>query len=58
MASLGAMSSLLAAVYAFRLGNWAFIGVASVGALLHVSQFYYLLGLSLLLKSCIMLGVA
>ncbi|HEY5760218.1 MAG TPA: DUF4401 domain-containing protein [Steroidobacter sp.] len=54
---LGAISSLLAAVYAFRLGNWAFIGVASIGALLHVSQFYYLLGLSLLLKSCIMLGV-
>ena len=54
---LGASSSLLAAVYAFRLRSWALIGVATIGALLHVSQFYYLLGLSLLLKSCIMLGV-
>jgi uncharacterized MnhB-related membrane protein len=53
----GATSSLLAAVYAFRLGNRPLIGVASVGALLHVSQFYYLLGLSLLIKSCIMLSM-
>lgn len=54
---LGAVGALLAAVYAFRLRSPALIGVASVGALLHVSQFYYLLGLSLLMKSCIMLVV-
>lgn len=54
---LGAVVSLLAAVYAFRLRSRALIGVAIVAALLHVSQFYYLLGLSLLIKSCIMLGV-
>jgi hypothetical protein len=54
---LGAAGALLAAVYAFRLRNRALIGIASVGALLHVGQFYYLLGLSLLTKSCIMVGV-
>lgn len=54
---LGAAGALLAAVYAFRLRSRALIGVASVGALLHVGQFYYLLGLSLLTKSCIMFGV-
>lgn len=53
---LGAMTSLLAALYAFRLRSRALIGVSTVAALLHVSQFYYLLGLSLLIKSCIMLG--
>lgn len=53
----GAIGALLAAVYAFRLRSRALIGIASVGALLHVGQFYYLLGLSLLIKSCIMLGV-
>ncbi|HWK52691.1 MAG TPA: DUF4401 domain-containing protein, partial [Steroidobacter sp.] len=52
----GAIGALLAAVYAFRLRSRALIGIASVGALLHVGQFYYLLGLSLLIKSCIMLG--
>ncbi|WP_116813401.1 DUF4401 domain-containing protein [Steroidobacter cummioxidans] len=54
---LGAIGALLAVVYAFRLRSRALIGIASIGALLHVGQFYYLLGLSLLIKSCIMLGV-
>lgn len=54
---LGAAGALLAAVYAFRLRSRALIGIASVGALLHVGQFYYLLGLGLLTKSCIMFGV-
>ncbi|WP_129645207.1 DUF4401 domain-containing protein [Peristeroidobacter agariperforans] len=54
---LGAAGALLAAVYAFRLRSRALIGIASVGALLHVGQFYYLLGLSLLTKSCIMVSV-
>jgi len=54
---LGAVGALLAAVYAFRLRSRSLIGIASIGALLHVGQFYYLLGLSLLTKSCIMLGV-
>jgi len=54
---LGAIGGLLAAVFAFRLRSRALTGLACVGALLHVSQFYYLLGLSLLTKSCIMLGI-
>jgi hypothetical protein len=54
---LGAVGALLAAVYAFRLRSRSLIGIASVGALLHVSQFYYLLGLPLLTKACIMLCV-
>lgn len=54
---LSAIGALLAVLYAFQLRSRALIGVASVGALLHVSHFYYLLGLSLLIKSCIMLGV-
>jgi hypothetical protein len=54
---LGAMGALLGAVYAFRIRNRVLIGVAAVGALLHVGQFYYLLGVSLLIKSCIMLAV-
>jgi uncharacterized membrane protein len=33
------------------------IGVSIAGALLHVAQFYYLLGTTLLVKSAIMLGV-
>jgi hypothetical protein len=54
---LGAIGALLAAVYAFRLRSRVLIGIASVGALLHIGQFYYLLGLTLLAKSCIMLSV-
>ena len=54
---LGAVGALLAVVHAFRLRSRSLIGIGSIGALLHVGQFYYLLGLSLLTKSCIMLGV-
>ncbi|GFE82766.1 hypothetical protein GCM10011487_47660 [Steroidobacter agaridevorans] len=54
---LGAAGALLAAIYAFRLRSRALIGIASVGALLHVGQFYYLLGLTLLTKSCIMVAL-
>jgi hypothetical protein len=52
---LGAIGALLAVIYAFRVRSRALIGVATLGALLHVGQFYYLLSLSLLTKSCIML---
>ena len=54
---LGAGAALFAAVYSFRLRNRALIGVAIAGALLHLAQFYYLLGTSLLIKSGIMIGV-
>jgi hypothetical protein len=54
---LGVVSALFATLYAFRLRNYAIIGVGVTGALLHVAQFYYLLGTSLLIKSCIMLVV-
>ncbi len=54
---LGAATALYAAVCAFRLRDRALIGVAITGALLHVSQFYYLLGTTLLVKSLLMLGV-
>lgn len=52
---LGAGAALLAASYAFRLRSRSLIGIAIVGALLHVGQFYYLLGTTLLIKSCIMI---
>lgn len=54
---LNAGAALFAAVYAFRLRNRALIGLAAAGALLHVAQFYYLLGASLLIKSAIMISV-
>lgn len=54
---LGATGSLFAAFCAFRLRSRAMIGVATAGALLHVAQFYYLLGTTLLIKSGIMLGI-
>lgn len=54
---LGAATALFAALYAFRLRNRAIIGVAIAGALLHVAQFYYLLGTTLLIKSAIMISV-
>ena len=50
-------TALFAAFCAFRLRSRAMIGVAIAGALLHVAQFYYLLGTTLLIKSGIMLGV-
>jgi hypothetical protein len=54
---LGVASALFAMLCAYRLRNRAIIGVAIAGALLHVAQFYYLLGATLLVKSCIMLGI-
>jgi hypothetical protein len=54
---LGAAGALYAALAAFQLRSRAMIGVSIAGALLHVAQFYYLLGTSLLMKSVIMLGV-
>lgn len=54
---LAAGAALFAALCAFRLRNRALIGVAISGALLHIVQFYFLLGTSLLMKSCIMLIV-
>lgn len=54
---LDAAVALLAAYYAFRLRNRALIGVALIGALTHVGQFYYALGVTLLTKSVIMLAV-
>jgi hypothetical protein len=57
---LGAIVALCASVYAFRLRHRALIGTAIAGALLHVMQFYFLLGTSLLVKSGLMvaLGIA
>ena len=57
---LGVAAALFAGVCAFRLRHRAMIGVAIAGALLHLVQFYYLLGVSLTMKSFIMvdLGVA
>ena len=54
---LGVAAALFAAVCAFRLRHRAMIGLAIAGALLHLVQFYYLLGVSLVAKSYIMLGV-
>lgn len=54
---LGTAAALFAAVAAFRLRDRALVGIAIVGALLHVVQFYYLLGVSLLAKSVVMLAV-
>lgn len=54
---LGVAAALFAAVYAYRLRHRAMIGAAITGALLHVVQFYYLLGVRLVTKSYIMLAV-
>ena len=54
---LGIAAALFAAVCAFRLRHHPMIGVAIAGALLHVMQFYYLLGVSLVVKSYVMLVV-
>jgi uncharacterized membrane protein len=54
---LGVLAALIAAIYAFRLRHRALIGVAILGALQYVGQFYYLLGTTLLIKSCIMLAI-
>jgi len=49
--------ALAAGLGAFRLRNMALLGIAIAAALLHVVQFYYLLGTTLLVKSAIMLIV-
>lgn len=54
---LGVAAALFAALCAFRLRHSPMIGVAIAGALLHVMQFYYLLGVSLVVKSYVMLAV-
>jgi hypothetical protein len=54
---LGVAGALFAAVCAFRLRSRAMIGLSAVGALMHVAQFYYQLGTTLLIKSSIMLAV-
>jgi hypothetical protein len=54
---LGAATALFAAVCAYRLQNRALVGLAIAGALLHVTQFYFLLGTTLVVKSMIMLVV-
>ena len=54
---LGVTAAMFAASCAFRLRHVAMIGVAITGALLHLVQFYYLLGVPLVLKSYIMLAV-
>lgn len=54
---LGVAAALFAAVSAFRLRHRAMLGVAIAGALLHLVQFYYLLGVTLVTKSYIMLAV-
>ena len=52
---LAVLTALLAAYFAFRVRHRALIGLAIFGALLHVGHFYYLLGTTLLVKSCLML---
>jgi hypothetical protein len=54
---LGAFTALFAATAAFRLRDRPLIGLAIAGALLHVGQFYNLLGTTLLVKSAIMFAV-
>lgn len=54
---LALLASLFVAVCAFRVRSRPLVGVAIAGALLHVSQFYYLIGTTLLIKSCLMLVV-
>jgi hypothetical protein len=46
--------ALFAAISAYRLRDPVLIGIAIAGALLHLVQFYYLLGVTLVVKSWIM----
>jgi uncharacterized membrane protein len=50
-------ASMFAGYCALRLRNPALVGVAIAGALLHVMQFYFLLGTTLLVKSGIMVAL-
>lgn len=54
---LALATAMFAIVCALRLRSRALAGLAIAGALLHVVHFYYLLGMSLLMKSAIMLIV-
>jgi hypothetical protein len=54
---LNAVAALLAGFGAFQLRNKALLGVAIAAALLHVGQFYFLLGTTLVVKSIIMVVV-
>ncbi len=54
---LGVAAALFSAVCAFRLRHRALVGVAIAGALLHAVHFYYLLGISLVVKSYLMLAI-
>lgn len=49
--------SMLAAYGAFRVRSLGLLGVAILGALMHLSRFYYLYGTTLITKSVIMLCV-
>jgi hypothetical protein len=51
---LNAAAALFAGFGAFHLRNKALLGVALAAALLHVGQFYFLLGTTLVVKSIIM----
>lgn len=51
---LSVAASMLAAFWAYRLRHAALVGAAAVAAFLHVVMFYYMLGTTLLMKSCIM----
>jgi hypothetical protein len=50
-------ASMFAGYCALRLRNPALVGVAIAGSLLHVMQFYFLLGTTLLVKSVIMVAL-
>jgi uncharacterized protein DUF4401 len=54
---LNAAAALLAGFGAFQLRNKALLGIAVAAALLHIGQFYFLLGTSLVVKSIIMVAV-
>jgi hypothetical protein len=54
---LAALAALFAAFCAFRMRDNALLGASIAAALLHVLQFYYLLGTTLLMKSAIMLVI-
>lgn len=53
---LGTVMALYAAGCAFRLRERPLLGLAVAGALLHATQFYYVLGTTLVVKSVIMLA--
>lgn len=54
---LAIAAAMFATLSAYRLRNRALVGVGITGALLHVVQFYMVLGTSLLIKSSIMIAI-